>query len=101
KLRKIGRVMPGNITEIKKHLAQEKDHLGRSFSENGIYLWFIISKFNAVIEYYNRAIKDPGEFIEPIQQSERALNELIQSKYKYTPQQINRWKAFIEERLSN
>jgi hypothetical protein len=101
KLRKIGRVMPGNINEIKKHLTQEQDHLGRSFSENGIYLWFIISKFNAVIEYYNRAIKDPGEFIEPIHQSERVLNELIQSKYDYSPRQINQWKSFIEERLSN
>ncbi|MFM7234316.1 MAG: hypothetical protein ACKOZM_06970, partial [Flavobacteriales bacterium] len=54
RLRKIGRVVPGNISEIKKHLMNEQLKVDTSFSENGIYLWFIVSKFNTIIDFYNR-----------------------------------------------
>lgn len=101
RLRKIGRVMPGNITEIKKHLLHEQDQIGKSFSENGIYLWFIISKFNAVIDYYNRAVKMDEECIEPLPLPEKALKELLQTKYNYSTRQINQWTSYVLERLNS
>jgi len=101
RLRKIGRVIPGNILEIKKHLLVEQDQLGNTFSENGIYLWFVISKFNAIIEYYNRAVKTEEECIEPLPYREKEFKELLQSKYNYTPRQINQWTSFVHERLNS
>ncbi len=100
RLRKIGRVIPGNITEIKKHLLHEQEQVRKSFSENGIYLWFIVSKFNAVIDYYNRAVKAIEEFIEPLPLPEKEFKELLQSKYKYSARQINQWTALVNERLN-
>jgi hypothetical protein len=101
RLRKIGRVIPGNITEIKKHLLHEQEQAGKSFSENGIYLWFIVSKFNAVIDYYNRAVKANEEFIEPLPLPEKEFKELLQSKYKFSARQINQWTALVNERLNS
>jgi phosphatidylserine/phosphatidylglycerophosphate/cardiolipin synthase-like enzyme len=101
RLRKIGRVIPGNILEIKKHLLVEQDQLGNTFSENGIYLGFVISKFNAIIEYYNRAVKTEEECIEPLPYQEKEFKELLQSKYNYTPRQINQWTSFVHERLNS
>ena len=101
RLRKIGRVIPGNITEIKKHLLHEQEQAGKSFSENGIYLWFIVSKFNAVIDYYNRAVKANEEFIEPLPLPEKEFKELLQSKYKCSTRQINQWTALVNERLNS
>ena len=101
RLRKIGRVVPGNISEIKKHLLHEQDQIGKSFSENGIYLWFIVSKFNTVIDYYNRAVKMDEECIEPLTLPEKALKELLQKKYNYSTRQINQWTSFVQERLNS
>ncbi|MFN5620975.1 MAG: hypothetical protein ACK478_06725, partial [Flavobacteriales bacterium] len=100
RLRKIGRVVPGNISEIKKHLMNEQLKVTTSFSENGIYLWFIISKFNTIIDYYNRSIKIEDEFIEPLMLPEKELKQLLQTKYDYSIRQINQWTAFVNERLS-
>ncbi len=101
RLRKIGRVIPGNITEIKKHLLHEQEQVAKSFSENGIYLWFIVSKFNAVIDYYNRAVKTNEEFIEPLTLPEKEVKELLHSKYNYSARQINQWTALVNERLNS
>jgi hypothetical protein len=100
RLRKIGRVIPGNILEIKKHLLHEQEQIGQSFSENGIYLWFIISKFNAGIEYYNRAIKNESEWIEPLPLPDQQVKQLLQSKYNYSTRQFNQWTSFVNERLN-
>lgn len=100
RLRKIGRVVPGNISEIKKHLVNEQEQINRSFSENGIYLWFIVSKFNTIIDYYNRSIKLEDEFIEPLTLPEKELKELLQQKYGYSIRKINQWTAFVNERLN-
>lgn len=100
RLRKIGRVVPGNISEIKKHLVNEQEQIDRSFSENGIYLWFIVSKFNTIIDYYNRSIKLEDEFIEPLTLPEKELKELLQQKYGYSIRKINQWTAFVNERLN-
>jgi phosphatidylserine/phosphatidylglycerophosphate/cardiolipin synthase-like enzyme len=101
RLRKIGRVMPGNISEIKKHLLHEQVQIGKSFSDNGIYLWFIVSKFNAIIEYYNRAVKVDEERIDPIPLLEKEMKELLQSKYNCSLRQINQWTTFVQERINN
>jgi len=99
RLRKIGRVVPGNISEIKKHLINEQHQDGKPFSENGIYLWFVVSKFNTIIDYYNKSVQLDDEFIEPIVLPEKEIKEILQTKYNYSIRQINQWTAFVNERL--
>ncbi|MFM9006487.1 MAG: hypothetical protein ACKOSR_13465, partial [Flavobacteriales bacterium] len=99
RLRKIGRVVPGNISEIKKHLINEQHQDGKPFSENGIYLWFVVSKFNTIIDYYNKSIQLDDEFIEPIVLPEKEIKEILQTKYNYSIRKINKWTAFVNERL--
>jgi len=99
---KIGRVIPGNLNELKKHLSQllnlyheQKENLNKS----PIYLWFLIEKANYVFRHYNQAINLPEETISSIKN--------LQFSELFTPEQfkqlgkenIEKWKLFTLQKL--
>lgn len=68
-LRKIGRVLPGSLTELKKHLLNLKELYEtrkEEFKKSPVYLWFLIEKANAVFRYFNAVIGLPEEQVRPI-----------------------------------
>jgi hypothetical protein len=99
---KIGRVIPGNLNELRKHLSQllnlyqEKKE---DFNKSPIYLWFLIEKANYVFRQYNQAINLPDEYISSIKN--------IQFIELFTPEQmkqvgkenIEKWRQYTLQKL--
>ena len=98
----IGRVIPGNLNELRKHLSQLL-HLYQQkkeeFNKSPIYLWFLIEKANYVFRQYNLAIQISDETITAIKN--------IPFMELFTPEQIKqlgkdnieRWRQYTLQKL--
>ena len=94
---KIGRVLPGSITELSQHLKELSRVLKddpSNFKKSPIYLWFLIEKTNVLIQKYNTLIQDENESLNQLENGslKRYLN-INDSKLQ------NQWEGYIHQLL--
>jgi hypothetical protein len=97
-LKRIGRVLPGSLNELKIHLEKLLELYKTdktNFKKSPIYLWFLIEKANFVFGYFNELIILFDEQISPIRNLK--FEEVIdQSKLnKLELEGLDKWKRFI------
>jgi len=103
-LKRIGRVLPGSLKELKLHLEKllelfKKDRT--NFVKSPLYLWFLIEKANFVFGYFNSLIKIADEQITPIK---NLKFEDVIDKGKLTELEkagLKKWKNYILTKLKN
>ena len=97
-LKRIGRVLPGSLNELKIHL-EKLIELYKSdktnFKKSPIYLWFLIEKANFVFGYFNEKIVLPDEQIAPIRnlKFEDVIDKSKLSNFEL--EGLDKWKKFI------
>jgi hypothetical protein len=101
-LKRIGRVLPGSLSELKTHLEKLLElytNERNNFTKSPIYLWFLIEKANVVFSYFNHKIDDKSEEIEYISNLE--FEAIIQTQLLNTKEKegIGQWKNFILEKI--
>lgn len=101
-LKKIGRVLPGSLSELRGHLillkeAYETDK--NKFLKSPIYLWFLIEKANHLFRFFNQQILNSEEYIKPIKNLK--FEKLLTSKQKSDigEQSLIKWEEFIKSKL--
>lgn len=101
-LKRIGRVIPGNLQELKLHLESLKElfYSNRdNFPKSPIYLWFMIEKANQVFVYYNSFIKQTEEKISKIKNIP-FTDAVDMSKLKNEEKKkMENWKKYIVGKL--
>ncbi len=102
-LKRIGRVLPGSLNELKIHLEKllELYKSDKSnFKKSPVYLWFLIEKANFVFGYFNELIVILDEQISLI--NNLKFEEVIdQSKLsKLELEGLDKWKRFILTQVS-
>jgi hypothetical protein len=99
---KIGRVIPGNLNQLRKHLIilldyyyNQKENLNKS----PIYLWFLIEKANYIFKQFNQAIDLPDENVSTIKNLN--FNELftLEQFEQLGKENIEKWKQFTLQKL--
>ncbi len=98
----IGRVIPGSLNELRKHLLQLQHLLQEKkeeFNKSPIYLWFLIEKANFVFRQYNQAIQIAYEYIASIKNipfMELFTQEQIKQLGK---ENIEKWRQYTLQKL--
>jgi len=94
---KIGRVLPGSITELSQHLTELSRVLKgdpSNFKKSPIYLWFLIEKTNVLIQKYNTLIQDENESLNQLENgSLKSYLNINDSKLQ------NQWEGYIHQLL--
>lgn len=99
---RIGRVIPGNLTELRRHLQWVLDAYHRKendFRVSKVYLWFLIEKANAVFRLFNDESDMNNEIIEAI--DHRKLDADLLKINSGSAKGVKKWKAFIKSELNN
>ncbi len=97
-LKRIGRVLPGSLNELKTHLEKLLELYKNdksNFKKSPIYLWFLIEKANFVFSYFNELISLIDEQITPIKnlKFEEVIDQGKLSKLEL--EGLDKWKRFI------
>lgn len=97
-LKRIGRVLPGSLNELKIHLEKLMELYKTdktNFKKSPIYLWFLIEKANFLFGYFNKLVVFGDEQISPIKNLK--FEEVIdQSKLiKQEIKGLDKWKRYI------
>lgn len=104
-LKRIGRVLPGSLSELKIHLENlvEMYNSDRSnFIKSPIYLWFLIEKANEVFSFFNIKIT---EKIDKTERIERILNLNFEDAVQINllndteKEGIEKWKKYILKKI--
>jgi hypothetical protein len=102
-LKRIGRVLPGSLTELRTHLIEllriyreERDR----FMKSPVYLMFLIEKANHVFEVFNAEIEMESEFVDKIPKlsMEEALGTDLVGKIG--PEKLEQWRQVITNTLT-
>lgn len=101
-LKKIGRVLPGSLSELKVHLellVESFKNEREDFAKSPIYLWFLIEKANYVFNYFNNEIKLEKECIKLIKNLK--FNELFNDKEidEIGIENLEKWKKYIKDKM--
>ncbi len=101
-LKKIGRVLPGSLAELRKHLVELLELYQQepsSFKKSPIYLWFLIEKSNQVFQYFNSISNSEKEAIDPIKNL--AWQELLSPEQirQIGPAELKRWIQYVHQKL--
>lgn len=99
---RLGRVMPGNLKELSRHLKELKDifeNQSAEFKKSPIYLWMLIEKANQVIKYYNNKLPEKKKLENQINflHNIDLIKELAQLKLE--PKSITKWLKFAKSEL--
>lgn len=101
-LKRIGRVLPGSLNELKLHLEKLLELYTadkNNFKKSPIYLWFLIEKANEVFAFFNSKMPSENERIPAISnlqfQDVVNMDRLIGSE----KQGIEKWKQYILEKI--
>jgi hypothetical protein len=99
---RIGRVVPGNLTELQSHVSQLRDYYQQQSEQlvhSPVYLWFLIEKANHVFRNFNNAIDSDDEKIKPIPNI--SFESLFTSEQlgKMNQEQIEKWKKYTLQKL--
>jgi hypothetical protein len=102
-LKKIGRVLPGSLYELRLHLLYLLEcyqNNNSSFIKSPLYLWFLIEKANTIFRYYNELIGLPEEWIQPINNNnfENFIDKSNLNKNEI--ENIGKWKRFIKKQIN-
>jgi len=103
-LKRIGRILPGSLTELRNHLDNLKTLFlenRENFAKSPIYLWFLIEKANYVFLYFNKEINLP---IENIAKIKNIKFESLFTKKEIESigiENIEKWKSYLINKLKN
>lgn len=103
-LKRIGRVLPGSLSELRNHLENLMNVFREDkpqFLKSPIYLWFLIEKANYVFTCFNEEIKLQSECIRPLKNlkfSEILKEEEIKSIGK---DNLEKWKNYIIKKMKS
>ncbi|MFM9056627.1 MAG: hypothetical protein ACKOQY_08065, partial [Bacteroidota bacterium] len=98
----IGRVLPGSLLELRKHLHsllelyQERPD---EFKKSPIYLWFLIEKANHVFNEFTALVQDESEAIDALKNLRWEHIPGIYSGNPDTDQHMVRWKNYLTAKL--
>lgn len=103
-LKKIGRVLPGSLSELKLHLEKLIDLYKNDkalFTKSPLYLWFLVEKANYVFDCFNEAIVIADEQIVKIKNLN--FEEVIDTKNLTKEEKGNlaNWKRFVLRKIKN
>ena len=101
-LKRIGRVLPGSLSELKLHLKEliKMYNSDRSnFIKSPIYLWFLIEKANEVFSFFNIKITDKTEKIERIKNLNFEDAVQINLLKDIEKEGIEKWKKYILKKI--
>ena len=101
-LKRIGRVLPGSLSELRIHLdglLNTYKEEPSNFLKSPIYLWFLIEKANYVFNYFNLEINNDSESIKQIKNMK--FKELLsdQEIQKIGEDNLEKWKNYIITKL--
>lgn len=101
-LKRIGRVLPGSLAELRNHL-EGLQLLFRNnkaeFRKSPVYLWFLIEKANHVFRFFNENINTPEEYIKKLKNlkfSEVLTKEQLDS---IGPDKLDKWMSYVGAKL--
>jgi hypothetical protein len=98
-LKKIGRVLPGSLTELSQHLSDLLTALKTdpiNFKKSPIYLWFLIEKTNVLLQKYNELMQDENESL--ILLENLSLDAYLSIE---DPEIARQWKSYIHQLLKS
>ena len=100
--KRIGRVLPGSLAELRKHLVELLELYQQepsSFKKSPIYLWFLIEKSNQVFQYFNEQSNSAEESITSIKNI--SWEEILSADdiKKIGPVQLRKWILYIHQKL--
>lgn len=101
-LKRIGRVLPGSLVELKNHLEElQKVYLTdpHSFKKSPIYLWFLIEKANQVILFYNNLMNLPSEQIKRIKNLKIVEMLSTADLNKIGVDKLEKWTNYVTTKL--
>jgi hypothetical protein len=101
-LKNIGRILPGSLLELRKHLHGLLEiYVERTneFKKSPVYLWFLIEKANHVFTEFNVLVNDEDEHIQLLKNIRWEQIPGIYSGKDEENQQMNRWKNYLISKL--
>lgn len=103
-LKRIGRSLPGSLSELRKHLSMLKETYeidNSNFLKSPIYLWFLIEKANAVFKYFNQRIGIQEENIRPIKNLHFESLFTKNQVAEIGKENIQKWMLYTKSKLYN
>lgn len=101
-LKNIGRVLPGSLLELRKHLQgllELYNERPDEFRKSPVYLWFLIEKANHVFGEFNALVSAEDEYITPLRNLRWEHIPGIYTGDEAADQQMNRWKNYLTAKL--
>ena len=101
-LKRIGRVLPGSLSELKTHLESLLSHYRtskESFKKSPIYLWFLIEKANQIFLLFNEQVEVSSEHIKKIKNLN--LKEILSPEQLNENGEVNiqKWMNYVSTKL--
>jgi hypothetical protein len=101
-LKRIGRILPGNLLELREHLdllfrAYNDDP--HSFKKSPVYLWFLIEKANMAFQYFNRHLDDNTEHIKKLENLDIVQIIRLHTTSSTDTDKIKRWIQYMKSKL--
>jgi len=101
-LKRIGRILPGNLQELREHL----DWLlsacranSQQFKKSPVYLWFLIEKANIVFQFFNQQVEEKEECISKLNNLD--IGQLLHQQLSpgTDHEKFLSWLQFIRKKL--
>lgn len=100
---RIGRVLPGNLKELCRHLKELKniyENQTGDFKKSPIYLWMLIEKANQVIKHYNSKLPEKKRTENEIKCISNIDLSKVLSEYKISAETLDKWIQFTRKELA-
>lgn len=101
-LKRIGRVLPGSLSELSKHLNILKEAYlldPKGLKKSPVYLWFLIEKANIVFRYFNTQIGVEEEHIKQLKNID-VLKIFQNEKFSaIEKEKLQSWIRYIKSKL--
>lgn len=99
---RIGRVLPGSLAELKKHLElliEKYKTDPATFTKSPIYLWFLIEKANQVFNFFNEQVTFNQEHIKKI--NNLRWEEVLSTEqiHDIGEDKLNKWVRYTMSKL--
>lgn len=101
-LKRIGRVLPGSLSELHRHLIILRDTYlqnPQDFQKSPVYLWFLIEKANIIFRYFNSKIDLSEERIKQLKNIE--ISKVFESDKLFVigTDQLQNWIKYVKQKL--
>jgi hypothetical protein len=101
-LRRIGRVLPGSLNELREHLNKLTSQVSSNsdtFKERAVYLWFLIEKANMLFHYYNSSIENSHDKIKKIRNIDFKRLFSKEEAQNIRPEDMGKWQNYLTLKL--